>query len=188
MAQITSSRAGGPFVIVVAGPECTGKSTLASDLAGRLDAPVSGEFARTYVDQQRAPLTAADVEPIARGQIAGEDEAQHKARHTVVKDTDLVSTVVYALHYYRACPAWIEQIARDRLGDLYLLLAPDVPWVEDGLQRDDPQHRAIVYDLFRRTLQAWNAQVVEIGGSWDERRSRARAAIASINGSGAAEQ
>jgi NadR type nicotinamide-nucleotide adenylyltransferase len=188
MAQVTASRVGNPFVVVLTGPECTGKSTLASELATTLDATLSREFARRYVDDKRAALSAADVEPIARGQIAGEDEARQRARQTVVKDTDLVSTVVYAQHYYLACPAWIEQIARDRLGDLYLLLAPDVPWVEDGLQRDDPAHRAMVYELFRRTLQSWNARVVEIGGTWDERRSRASTAIDSISRPGAAAQ
>ena len=75
MAQVSPARTAGPFVIVLTGPECTGKSTLAGELAVRLAASVSREFARTYVDRKGGPLGAADVEPIARGQIALEDEA-----------------------------------------------------------------------------------------------------------------
>jgi NadR type nicotinamide-nucleotide adenylyltransferase len=180
MAQVSASRTVGPFVIVLTGPECTGKSTLAGELAVRLDASVSREFARIHLDRKGAALGAADVEPIAHGQITLEDEACHKSGHTLVKDTDLVSTVVYAHYYYGACPAWIEQRARDRLGHLYLLLAPDVPWLADGLQRDDPEHRANAHDLFGRILRSWNARVVEIHGTWDERRARALAAVASV--------
>jgi nicotinamide riboside kinase len=154
---------------------------LAGELAVRLAASVSREFARTYVDRKGGPLGAADVEPIARGQIALEDEARNQSADTLVKDTDLVSTVVYAHHYYGACPAWIEQRARERLGHLYLLLAPDVPWLADGLQRDGPGRRATAHELFGRTLRVWNAHVVEIGGTWDERRARALEAVAGVD-------
>jgi NadR type nicotinamide-nucleotide adenylyltransferase len=181
MAQVSSSRTASPFVVVLTGPECTGKSTLAGELADWLDARVSLEFARTYVDQHGRPLGAADVEPIARGQIAVEDEAQRRTARTLVKDTDLVSTVVYARHYYGECPVWIERRARRRLGHLYLLLVPDVPWLADGWQREGMERRLASYELFERTLRLWNAHVVEIGGTWDERRARALAAVASVD-------
>jgi NadR type nicotinamide-nucleotide adenylyltransferase len=180
MAKVAGSRVADPFVIVLTGPECTGKSTLARELAVQLDASLALEYARFYVARQGVALGAADVEPIARGQIAGEDEARHATRHTLVKDTDLVSTVVYAHHYYGACPAWIEQQAQHRLAHVYLLLAPDVPWLADGLQRDDPERRVACYDLFNRTLRSWHAHVVDIAGTWPERRIRALAALATM--------
>jgi len=97
----------------------------------------------------------------------------------VVRDTDLHSTAVYSRHYYGACPDWVSRSAAERTGDLYLLLAPDVPWVPDGLQRDRPDDhaRAQIHALFRDALEAAGARVVEITGSWPERESRAVAAI-----------
>ncbi|MEW5981590.1 MAG: AAA family ATPase [Acidobacteriota bacterium] len=169
-----------PLTIVVTGTECTGKTTLAAWLAATLGAPLSAEYARKYVDQKRAPLTAADVEPIARGQMAGEDAALRSAVSVVVKDTDLLSTVVYARHYYGCCPAWIEQAAANRLGDLYLLLHPDVPWVADGLQRDRPAQRDLLHGLFRATLAVNGARVVDIQGEWAARYARAEGAIRGI--------
>ena len=111
-----------PFVVVVTGSECTGKTTLAAELAAAFDASRSPEFVRSYVDAKRAPLDASDVEPIAAGQLAVERAAEHHAASRqarfVVRDTDLASTTVYARHYYGSCPEWIEAAARRRAGDL----------------------------------------------------------------------
>jgi NadR type nicotinamide-nucleotide adenylyltransferase len=164
--------------VVVTGSECTGKTTLARELAEGLGAPCSEEYARRYVNEKRTLLDASDVEPIARGQLAAEDEAIARAGDVVVLDTDLVSTVVYSRHYYGACPPWVEQAARARLGGLYLLLYPEVPWVADGFHRDRPHLREQVHEEFRSALEAWGATVVHVRGSdWDSRRATARAAL-----------
>ena len=178
-----------PFVVVITGSECTGKTTLAVELAAAFDGSWSPEFARSYVDAKRAPLDAGDVEPIAAGQLAVERAAEHCAAarqgRLVVRDTDLVSTTVYARHYYGRCPEWIVAAARRRAGDLYLLLWPDVPWVPDGLQRDraSDAERAEMHARFRDALASLGARVVEIRGSWGERRGQAFAAVAAA-GSG----
>jgi NadR type nicotinamide-nucleotide adenylyltransferase len=169
-----------PLVIVVTGSECTGKTTLALELADRFGAPCSPEFAREYLDRKRAPLADVDVGPIALGQAAGEDAAYARAAGVVVKDTDLVSTVVYAHHYYGACPEWVERAAVARLADLYLLLHPDVPWVEDGLQRDRPAGRMLLHQLFADRLSTLDARVVGITGDWPTRRALAFDAVTSL--------
>jgi NadR type nicotinamide-nucleotide adenylyltransferase len=166
-----------PLVVVVTGSECTGKTTLARELAAAFGAPCSAEFAREYLDARAAPLVAGDVEPIARGQVAGEDAAGSDAADLLIKDTDLVSTVVYARHYYGSCPRWVADEARNRLGDLYLLLHPDVPWVADGLQRDRPAGRELLHDLFRKRLNALGAATVDVAGDWAARRRLALAAV-----------
>jgi NadR type nicotinamide-nucleotide adenylyltransferase len=171
---------GRPLVIVVTGSECTGKTTLARELAEQFGARRSPEFAREYLDRKLAPLVVADVEPIARGQMNGEDVATAGAADVVIKDTDLVSTVVYAHHYYGACPAWIERAAKERLGDLYLLLHPDVPWVADGLHRDRPAERAWLHQLFSARLGKLGARVIDITGDWPSRRALACASIRAL--------
>ena len=173
-------RSAKPLVVVVTGSECTGKTTLARELAARFAAPCSAEFAREYLGEKAAPLVAADVEPIARGQQAGEDAAAAGASDLLIKDTDLVSTVVYAHHYYGSCPIPVERAARARRGDLYLLLLPDVPWVADGLFRDRPSERALLHGLFRQRLNDLGARTVDVTGDWAARRQTAFAAVAGL--------
>ena len=169
-----------PLIVVVTGSECTGKTTLARELAARFEAPCSQEFAREYVNRKNALLDVRDVEPIARGQVAAEEEAVARADEIAVKDTDLVSTVVYARHYYGSCPAWVEREAAARLGDLYLLLHPDVPWVADGLQRDRPADRDLLHCLFQQRLESLGAHVVHVIGNWPARRRLALDAVHSL--------
>jgi NadR type nicotinamide-nucleotide adenylyltransferase len=166
--------------VVVTGSECTGKTTLAGDLARAFGTVWVAEYARQYLDHKLATtglaLDESDVEPIARGQIAAEDRGTALAKGLLVLDTDLVSTTVYARHYYGACPPWIEQAARDRRADLYLLCEPDVPWVADPA-RDRPHQRDEMHALFVDALDALGAPYVTIRGSWAARLTAAIAAV-----------
>lgn len=171
---------GVPLRVALVGSESTGKTTLAASLARHFEAPFVPEYARSYVLGRREPLTAADVEPIARGQLAAEDEGRRRGERLVLLDTDLVSTMVYARHYYGTCPRWIEEAARARRADLYLLLHPDVPWVADGNARDQPDARNVINTLFRKALDTLGARTVDVMGTWDEREDEARRAIAAL--------
>ena len=170
----------GLLKLVVTGSESTGKTTLARQLAAQHGTSSSPEFAREYLQWKGAPLSAADVEPIARGQRAGEDAALLRSRRLMVLDTDLISTVLYARHYYGACPTWIEVEACRRRGHLYLLCHPDVPWSADGLQRDRSDRREEMHALFVATLEEFQARVAHVKGSWAEREALAREAASSL--------
>ncbi len=166
--------------VVLTGSECTGKTTLAAALAEHYGSVWVPEHARAYARQKTGALAFEDVSAIARGQIDAEDGARRaapSASRLLMLDTDLLSTVVYSRHYYGSCPEWIEQAARERLADLYLLLHPDVPWVPDTGQRDRPDRREEIHGLFRATLEVQRARYVDIAGTWAERTERARCAI-----------
>jgi NadR type nicotinamide-nucleotide adenylyltransferase len=179
-----SRRTRGPARVVLIGPECTGKTWLAGELAGHHGVPSAPEHAREYVDRHGEALTYADVEPIGRGQRAGEDSAIERATAEgapfVVLDTDLVSTMVYSRHYYGDCPPWIEEDAARRLADLYLLHHVDVAWVADGRQREQPERREELFERFRTTLAQLGARVADVVGPWDERRQRATRATEAL--------
>ena len=164
--------------VVLTGTECTGKTTLAAELAEHFACPWVPEYARLYAERQ-PQLTLADVEPIARGHIEASDAALEHAPRLLVQDTDLVSTVVYSRHYYGRCPAWVEDAARVRRADLYLLLHPDVPWQPDPV-RDPVDLRDAMHRHFVAVLHELDARVVDVRGAWDERRATALAAVAGL--------
>ena len=116
--------------------------------------------------------------PAARWSVRPSHDAAARQARLVVRDTDLVSTTVYARHYYGSCPAWIEAAARRRAGDLYLLLCPDVPWVPDGLQRDRPgdAERAAMHAALPRRARVGSAcassRSADRGPTGADRRSR----------------
>lgn len=138
------------------------------------------EFVRDYAAAKGAPLDFRDHGPIAKGQMALEDAhiAGAVARRDafLLQDTDLVSTVVYCLHYFGRCPEFIEQAAIARRPTQYLLLDIDVPWIADGM-RDRETKRDEVQALFRTTLARFDAPVTVVHGTWEERLATASALI-----------
>jgi NadR type nicotinamide-nucleotide adenylyltransferase len=173
---------GAPLVrICVTGPESTGKTTLARRLAESVDTAWVAEGSRIYAERVARPLEASDVSPIAREHIALADEGAALARArgatSLILDTDLLSTVIYARHYYDAVPPWVEDAERARHADLYLLCDVDVPWIADGV-RDRPTDRGAMFDRFHRALTLRNSDVVVIRGDWDMRWALASAAAA----------
>lgn len=181
LAPVAARAAGGGGVtwrVVLTGPECTGKTTLASAVAAHLGAPWVAEASRAYADARGGALSADDVAPIARATRDALRTACAGNPPVLVADTDLVSTVVYARHYYGECPAWVDAECRAQLADLYLLCAPDLPWEADGV-RDRPAvaDREALHAAFAATLRALGAQVVEVAGSGAARTRRAIDAV-----------
>lgn len=166
--------------IVVTGSESTGKTTLARSLADHFGVLWVPEQARIYAERVNRVLGADDTSPIASAQIAAEDaalvEAQRRGDRLIVLDTDLFSTVVYARHYYRTCPQWIEAEARARRADVYLVTAIDIPWVPDGV-RDRPLHREELDREFRDAIVEFQLSACAVRGLDDQRFAAALACL-----------
>jgi NadR type nicotinamide-nucleotide adenylyltransferase len=159
--------------ICLIGPESTGKTGLASALARELDTVWIPEFAREHAETCGHALTADDVEPIARGQLANEDRLTPEANRFLILDTDLISTVVYARHYYGSSPAWIEEEARRRRADLYLLLDTDVPWQPDAARDAGGDQREDLFDAFRAALDEFETRWEILSGDREARHAHA---------------
>jgi HTH-type transcriptional regulator, transcriptional repressor of NAD biosynthesis genes len=170
--------------IAIVGPESTGKSTLAEQLAAYYRTAWVPEFAREYLDarnaeQPLAEITAAVIAEIARGQIESEDRLARQANRLLICDTELITTVLWSEHFLGGCDDRIRAAARARRYDLYLLTDIDVEWVADR-QRDAPQLRAEFLNRLRDELESNGRRFILIRGSRDERLPRAVEAIDSL--------
>lgn len=167
--------------IVVFGTESTGKTTLAGNLAARFGEPWAPEFVRGFWDTRRGNITAADLEAVARGQIASEDEATARAGRMVFCDTDLLTCTLWNdLLFPGACPAWIRTSAEQRARGtaLFLLCDTDVPFFPDP-QRcfPDPAGRRRAREIWRNALTSRELPFIEIRGDWKARLESAVAAV-----------
>lgn len=169
--------------VSVFGPESTGKSTLAARLAEELGTIAVPEYARLWLEPRGGRIEAADIEAIARGQLAAEDALARSARHVLVCDTDLLATTIWSDVLFGSCPAWIREEAARRRYDLTLLCDVDVPWVADPV-RYLPDERASFLTRCEDALRANGRAWVKIEGSWDERLETALAAVRALARSG----
>jgi nicotinamide riboside kinase len=167
--------------IVILGPECTGKSTLAGQLATHYGTVWCPEFARDYLLEYGTDYVYDDLLHIARGQLNLQDRLEAKAKNLYFIDTDMYVMKVWCEVAFNNCPTWIlKQIAR-RNCDLYLLCDVDLPWVQDGLREyPDPVKRAQLYKMYKELMINSSTPWAVISGSWDERLETAVAIVDSL--------
>lgn len=160
--------------IVLFGPESTGKTTLAEQLATYYNTEWVPEFAREYLqkkwDAVQKTCEPKDLLPIAEGQIRLENELSKKANKVLICDTDLLETKVYSEAYYIGhCDPLLEKYALKNKYDLYLLTYIDVPWQKDDL-RDKPHERQRMFDYFHETLVKYERNFIILKGKKEQRR------------------
>lgn len=119
--------------VCVFGPESTGKTTLAKDLAAHFETLYMPEYGRIYDEQFRpGDWTPAHLVTIAETHEAMRRALGPKANRLLIEDTDVLLTAVWSDALAGAVDPWFD---RDiELADLYLLTDIDVPWVGDGLR------------------------------------------------------
>lgn len=162
--------------ITTYGPESTGKTTLARDLANYFDTIWIVEFARDFLQgilkNEGRTCEERDLLPIAIGQTAIENEALNKANRYLFCDTNALVTKVYSDIYYNQCSPQLEEAARLHHYDLYFLTDKDVPWEADGL-RDSQEYRDNSFEIFKQNLIAYNKPFIQISGNKQERLEKA---------------
>ena len=150
--------------ICVTGPESCGKSTLVRHLAKKYDTVFVPEYGRTYLENHcQTSWNQDDISDIGFGHINSILSLKDKANYTFFVDTDLFITRMYCEMVGEKIPMWIEDHLWTEENhkeysypsiepDLYLLLAPTVPWVPDGLRLKEPTEEER-WDFFRRVQE-----------------------------------
>jgi nicotinamide riboside kinase len=149
--------------IAVTGPECSGKTTLCTELAEHYQCLWVPEMARIVLERDGPDYDAGKVESMARMQLEKEQEMELLARkeghNLLFCDTDLLVYQIWMDQKFGCCPGWIREMVSSSDYSLTLLLQPDLPWQNDPL-RENPHNRIFLFGLYETELKqnnkVWN--------------------------------
>lgn len=165
--------------ICLHGAESTGKTTLAAQLAAETGAITVSEYGRSHCEVHKQPLTRDDLLLIGRAQQAMIAAASEWAGPLLLVDTDALMTAAWCEMLLGTRPPELMEAPK---ADLYLLLEPDLPWVDDGTRFfGEPKDRHRFATIVEQVLRDAGVPFVRIAGEGAMRLEAARAAIGAIN-------
>lgn len=173
-----------PIRVCITGAECTGKTTLAQALGRHYSAPVLFERGRDYFVHKTstgdASVYTSDIIKVVDLQVRLEDSAPLNVP-LILLDTDVFTISVWHERSAGRRLQELDRLARVRQStdariDLYILLAPDIPFVHDGVRTGDA-NRIAMHDVFREALVSTGRPFVEISGEFNDRLATAITAI-----------
>ena len=155
------------LIVCVTGPESSGKTTLASELARALAVPLVTEVARDYL-AGRKNYDADDLLAIAKAQLSAEQNALAEGTGLVICDTDLQVIQIWWQEKFGELDPWLVEALSERSPRRYLLAFPDLPWEPDPL-RESAEDRERLFDRYCVALQDESFSYAEVRGNGGER-------------------
>ncbi len=162
--------------VAIVGPESTGKSTLAEQLAAHYHTIWVPEYAREYCSKLTEPCTWQDEINMFRGQIELENQLVAKANKILICDTTFITVKIWSDYMFGKAPQEVVDELPKHPYDLYLLMDIDLPWEEDPL-RDFPHLREYFMEIWHKELKALDALYVTVSGNNSVRFANAVSAI-----------
>ncbi len=159
--------------IAIMGAESCGKSTLTKLLAKHFSTVYVEEYGRTLYEQQNGRLDEMDFIDIQKGRQIIEDALMKQANKFLFCDTEDITTVVSFDLYYPNGSIKVKQkiwanMYLKKPYDLYILLKPDCPAIQDGT-RGYLEVRERHHENLKAVLDARECNYVEVGGSFQNR-------------------
>jgi HTH-type transcriptional repressor of NAD biosynthesis genes len=150
------------------GPESTGKTTMAGNMAQKFKTVFVPEVAREIITSNN--FTIDDILRIGQAQLERTELLIQSANRLLICDTDLITTQIYAQHYLGEIPEQLKVLERFQKFDEYFLFDIDVPWVGDGLRDlNTNENRKEMFSKFKNALEQRNINYHLIQGNYQER-------------------
>ena len=149
------------------GPESTGKTTMAREMASAFATEFVPEVAREMITSNQ--FTVDDIIAIGHAHLHRIQEKTRSANKLLFCDTDAITTQIYSRHYLGVVPEILFELERMVKYDLYFLMDIDVPWVADGL-RDLGDQREFMMKIFKEELDRRSIRYVLVNGTYNDRK------------------
>lgn len=153
-----------PIKIAVVGPESTGKSTVAQNLATHYKTLWVPEYSRFYCEGLTQDCTLQDELNMFYGQIALEKAVESiTTKDLLICDTTFLTVKIWSDEMFKQTPQPVLDKLKSHRYDFYVLLKNDLPWQDDPL-RNFKGKGDYFMEIWRKELKALNACYTEIGG------------------------
>ncbi|MEM9744181.1 MAG: AAA family ATPase [Pseudomonadota bacterium] len=163
--------------VAVVGAESTGKSVLVKALAEHYGTRFAPEWGRTISEAHEA-LNASDFDAILTMQDQLIRAAQLGSNGLCFTDTEAITTALFAPIYLGEDHAAAWRRAQTQRFPLYLLLDPEVPWVDDGTRILDQSARLAFHRSLVDALERFKRNYLVVSGrSFEERTRAAQSAV-----------
>ena len=159
------------------GPESTGKSVMAKQLANYYQTEFVPEVAREIVSSNE--FMVDDIIKIGQAQTQRVLDKTKTANKILFCDTDFITTQIYCRHYLGEVPPILYELEKQVTYHQYFLFDIDVPWVADGM-RDLGARRQEMYDVFEIELVKRGIKFIEVRGDFNEREDILKKYVDSI--------
>jgi len=164
--------------IAITGPESSGKTTLAKQLALHFNTVWVPEYARKYLNTNGNNYNYNDLEKIARGQLLSEKKIMKSAKHFLFADTEMLVIKIWSQYKYGKCSQWILDTLKEHRYNLFLLCKNDLPWAYDSLRENpDITERNILFEMYKTELENYEFPYVVISGKGEKRINAAINAV-----------
>lgn len=150
--------------IILTGPESTGKSTLAKQLAQEYNTVWVQEFARTYLEGLNRTYREDDLLKIAKGQRDLEAFFYNRSNQYMFCDTSMLVMKIWSEYRFGKCDPWILEQLENEKDTSYILCGTDVPWQYDE-QRENQNDRNDLYEKYLSELKFYQKEFLEVIGS-----------------------
>jgi len=136
-------------MILITGPESTGKSTLASQLSEELGHIMIPEYGRTYLEKNGPEYSYKDIEIMALDHM---EQVKAADNNSLILDTYLLNYKIWSEYKFGKVSDKIIELLTECRFDLILLMEPDIEWSEDPL-RENPGDRAVLFDIYKNEME-----------------------------------
>lgn len=165
--------------ICLHGVESTGKSTLSEKLSAHYRTTWVPEYGRWHCHFHGTDLDDSGLLHIGKAQSAMAEASAAYANRRLFIDTDALMTAAWSEMMIGEVPAELFDCPK---ADLYLLLEPDVPWIDDGLRLyGDAERRLRFAEIAEGMLRRAGVNVVRISGDHADREAAAIEAVDALD-------
>ncbi len=141
-------------IISISGPESSGKTTLAIQLASRLKAPLIEEQSRPYLKEIGKDYKKTDLVKIGELYLKILNNELSASPDFIIVDTSILDILIWSEIKYGQVSNSLRQLTLEEPACYYLLTSPDLEYEPDEL-RESPEvgKRNRIFNAFHNHLR-----------------------------------